>query len=251
VLVISAPPSVPAMIHVFNGCKAVCALPGQACTEIGKCCGNINCAPVKDCCEGAGKACTQFTDKPLSSFVIVTAVVSLSELFFCFNTLSQASIGACKLGGSGASIGMTTWLYVQMGFSFLNLVFAPWFQSQVWKQIMADAQESGSVLTGPKTTLDKNLVQGAFKTVFLNDFGVLFYFFALMASFIWSWQGGEWINTGTLACNVDGDAGWAYYLGLCAFWVASLYSVFWYCCSCCASSVQLSSPISSYGPSPA
>jgi len=245
-----APTRISAMIHVFNGCKAVCSLPGEACTAVGKCCGNMNCTPIKDCCEGAGKSCTQFMDKPLSSYVIIVALISLMEISYCVDTLSQSWLPQCTLGGSGASIGISTWLMVQLGFAVLNLLFAPWFQHQVWKRIMAGAQEGGGVMTGPKQNLDKTIVQGAFKDVFLNDFGVLFYFFAMLASFVWSWQGGTWINSGSAVCSTGDDAGWAYYLGLCAFWVAFLYSLFWYCCSCCASSVQLSAPIASYGPNP-
>jgi len=230
------------MIYIFSGCKQVCSLPGKACTEVGKCCGNMNCTPVKDCCQTVGNTCTQFMDKPLSSFVFITMLISLAELYYCFNTLSSPSLNTCQLGGSGASIGISTWLFVQMGFAVLNLVFAPWFQNQVWKQIM-------KTTTGQDQKLPKEVVQGAFKEVFLNDMSVLFYFFAMLASFVWSWQGGTWINSGSY-CNSSGEAGWAYYLGLCAFWVAALYSTFWYCCSCCASSVELSGPIATYGPSP-
>merc|ERR1712039_557346 len=122
-------------------------------------------------------------------------------------------------------------------------VFAPYFQNQVWKQIM-------KMSTGQEQRLSKDVVQGAFKEVFLHDMSVLFYFLAMLASFVWSWQGGTWIMEGSAACNSTGEAGWAYYLGLCAFWVAALYSAFWYCCQCCASSVELSAPIASYGPTP-
>jgi len=116
---------------------------------------------------------------------------------------------------------------------------------------MAGAQEGAGVLTGPKQNLDKTIFQGAFKDVFLNDLGVLFYFLAMLASFVWSWQGGTWIKSGSAICSTGGDAGWTYYLGLCTFWVAFLYSFFWYCCPCCASSVQLSAPMmASDGPNP-
>jgi hypothetical protein len=187
-------------------------------------------------------------DKPLSSYVVIIMVISFMEISYCADTLSQSWLGDCKLGGMGKSIGISTWLMVQLGFSVLNLFFAPWFQNQVWKQIMKGAQNGGGVMTGPNQKLDKSVIQAAFKEVFLNDFGVLFYFFAMLASFVWSWQGSTWIKEGSPICSMGDDAGWAYYLGLCAFWVAFLYSFFWYCCSCCSSSVQLSEPIHSYDP---
>mmetsp|Transcript_23903 Transcript_23903/g.59545 ORF Transcript_23903/g.59545 Transcript_23903/m.59545 type:complete len:244 (+) Transcript_23903:96-827(+) len=242
------------MIYVFNGCKSICSMPGQACTELGKCCGNIkipavDCTPLKNCCDSAGKACTQFMDKPLSSYVVIAVLISLFEIWYCLDTLSQSWLSDCTLGGSGADIGISTWLMVQVGFAVINLLFAPWFQHQVWKKIM-EGVKSGGMLTmeGSKQKVDKGVVQEAFKQVLLYDLSVLFYFFTLLASFVWSWQGSTWISSGDPICSTDDDAGWAYYLGLCTFWVAFLYSTFWYCCSCCASSVELTEPIAMYEP---
>jgi len=238
------------MIYIFNGCKSVCSLPGQACGAIGQCCGSINCEPIKDCCQQASTACTQFNEQPLCSFVVIAVVISLVELYDSYLVMTSTDtpdVISEVISQGSLGLAISTWALGQMGFSVLNLVFAPWFQHQVWKQIMKDAQEPGLVVVeGSKQKLDKKVVQGAFKTVFLTDMSVLFYFFAMLASCVWSWQGAEWNCAGEAATNAYNAHWW----GLCMFWVAFLYSSFWYCCSCCASSVELSQPITSYGAQP-
>lgn len=93
-------------------------------------------------------------------------------------------------------------------------------------------------------------MQAAFKTVFLQDFGVLFYFFGLLASFGWCYYGKDWVKDLSLGCPVKGDVGTAAALGETFFWVTFLYSFTWYNCSCCASSVQVKDVPQSYGPVP-
>lgn len=187
-----------------------------------------------------------FTDKPLSSFVIIAWVMSLMELFYCYNALAAPETSSCTFPeGQGAAVGITNWLYVQMAFAVINMVFAPWFQNQVWNEIMKNVD--CHVLPAPSHMVPKEVVAGAFKHVLLYDFGVLFYFFALVASFVWSKMGGGWIMDGK-SCDATGDPGWAYYMGLCFFWVATLFAFCYTCCGCCAGSVQLSSPSHAYGP---
>lgn len=237
------------MIYLFSGCQAICALPGNLCSLCGQLCKQINCQPIKECCDEASKQCTHFTEKPLSSFVIVALVMSGLELYFCFGALQARGTPACRLPSS-ASVDLSMWLYLQMAFAIMNILFAPFFQYQVWKQILIDVREKGYALTGPQQRLDKTVVQGAFKTVFLNDLAVLFYFFAMLGYFVWSWIGGDWILHGSAECNENGLAGWSYYMGLCFFWVVFFYSVCWYCTTCCASSVRLSAPIDVYSSVP-
>lgn len=240
------------MIHVFNGCKELCALPGRACTACGDCCKQVDCKPIEECCKSAGQGCSQFTEKPLSSFVVIAFVMSILEAYCCISALNDPTESMCIFpSGTGSQIGVQNWLYVQMGFSVLNLAFAPWFQRQVWNQILTDLQQQGgAVMTGPSQTVSASVVQNAFKSVFLQDIGVLFYFFCLLASFAWSYQGKTWITEGSAQCDPNGSMGWSYGMGLGYFWVAFWYSIFWYYCSCCAGSVQLKEPIASYGPGP-
>jgi len=237
------------MIYLFQGCQGICSLPGKACTGCGELCKQMNCKPIHDCCQSAGRACSQFTEKPLSSFVVITVVLSCVELYFLFGAVEAHGTATCHFPAS-ASVGLPVWLYLQIGFSILNVLFAPFFQYQVWKRIMKDLQGDGAthgaVLTGPEHSVDKKVVQEAFKTVFLNDLVVLFYFFAMLASFVWSWMGGTWILGGTPDCNEGGLANWGAWLGLCLFSVVAFYSFCWYCCTCCASSVRLSHPIADY-----
>mmetsp|Transcript_106978 Transcript_106978/g.209707 ORF Transcript_106978/g.209707 Transcript_106978/m.209707 type:complete len:234 (-) Transcript_106978:113-814(-) len=221
------------MIHIFNGCREICSLPGKLCTACGDCCRSINCSPIEDCCKAVGQGCSQFTEKPLSSFVILAWVMSAVELYYCVDALE--AVGKCKFRGGGESVGLGGWLYVQMGFAILNIIFAPWFQHQVWQAMLAGM--SGTQTPGGYH-VKAQVVQGAFKQVFLNDFGVLFYFFALMGSFVWAWEGKSWMATG-IGCNMEGPEAWAYWMGLCFFWTAFFFSFCWYYCSCCAGSVTL------------
>lgn len=233
------------MIYLFQGCQGICALPGKACAACGQLCQRLNCKPIKDCCERAGQQCTHFTEKPLSSFVIAAFIMSAVQLYFCFGSLEATGTATCEFP-KNAVVGLPVWLYIQIGFAMLNILFAPFFQYLVWKQIMNDMQDTGATLTAPHHNLDKTIVQQAFKAVFLNDISVLFYFFAMLAYFVWSWMGGGWIMQGSAGCNENGLSGWAYYLGLCFFWLVCFYSIVWYGCNCCASSVQLSQPIDAY-----
>merc|ERR1719382_1122823 len=114
---------------------------------------------------------------------------------------------------------------------------------------MAKAQEQGAVLEAPNPTIKPTVVQESFKHVMMYDFSVLFYFFAMLASCVWSFQGAVWEQAPGLAktavCSEKDslDTANARWWGMAMFWVCFLYSTCWYCCSCCAGSVQLSQPI--------
>mmetsp|Transcript_33322 Transcript_33322/g.94829 ORF Transcript_33322/g.94829 Transcript_33322/m.94829 type:complete len:240 (+) Transcript_33322:87-806(+) len=223
------------MIHVFNGCKEICALPGKACSACGDCCKSVDCKPCEECFKTVGEGCSHFTEKPLSTFVIVTWFMSGLELYYCLSAFSGAS-SMCAFP-SDASFPMSTFVLVHAGFAGLNILFAPWFQHQVWAKIDEDARrDPGSCVQAGKVT--RQTVQGAFKHVFLQDFGVLFYFFALLASFAWSWTGKAWVDEVSHGCEVRSSIGSATHLGMAFFWVATFYSVCWYNCSCCAGTVQ-------------
>mmetsp|Transcript_79656 Transcript_79656/g.204928 ORF Transcript_79656/g.204928 Transcript_79656/m.204928 type:complete len:238 (-) Transcript_79656:297-1010(-) len=234
------------MIHIFNCAKGVCSLPGEACKACGQACKSISCTPIQAACEAASGFCNSFVEKPLSSFVIITGLVSIGEIAQCVISLMDPGLSNCVLGGSGKSVGLTVWLMVQLGFAILNLLFAPYFQTKVWQRLLEQLTPQEAQ---PGTKVEAKHVQDAFKHVFMQDFGVCFYFFALIASFVWSFQGATWIQTGHGGCGFDANAGWAYWLGEAFFCVALLYTLCWYCCDCCARSVTMpsSGPMATYG----
>lgn len=226
------------MIYVFTCVRQLFALPGVLCNECSKVCQYINCAPIQQCCYEVSRCFASFIDRPLSSFVIIAALLSLCELLYCAYSFKEPFLGSCAMTSRmGSSIGIVTWLYVQIGFACLNLLFAPYFQCKVWRHIVQEIQNVGPMPLGHVRVSMKS-VQEAFKQVFLHDFGVLFYFFALIASFVWSSAGAAAIDHGW-NCNPGGYPGQAAWLGMCFFWTACVYSVLWYCCECCARSVDI------------
>jgi len=223
------------MIYIFNFAKEICGLPGLLCTQCSKLFDKCNCTICEDVCMGMANCCRGFLDKPLSSYVVVTGLLSLVELGLCASVLNAAVTDECTVKAPGVGMHIHSWLVIQMGFAGLNLLFAPYFQGRVWQNLLEQVQAAG----GLRGKIGKEMVQSSFKHVFLHDFGVLFYFIALVASFFWSWNGSNW--GGYPFCNPDGGTANAAWLGMCLFWVAFLYSVSWYWCSCCAKSVDPSS----------
>uniref|UniRef100_A0A7S4Q0A8 Uncharacterized protein n=1 Tax=Alexandrium monilatum TaxID=311494 RepID=A0A7S4Q0A8_9DINO len=219
------------MIYIFNCAKEICGLPARACHAFSQLCDYINCQPCQDACEVLANCCRGFTDKPLSSYVILTGLLSICELVLCLSAFNSPMLEGCTVRSHTMKVGVRSWLVIQIGFAGLNLLFAPYFQGQVWQNILVEVQT-----TGLRGKIGKDVVQGSFKHVFLHDFGVLFYFFALVASFLWSMSGSHWQFKAY--CNPDGSVANAAWFGMCLFWVAALYSLAWYWCSCCARSVD-------------
>lgn len=221
------------MIYIFNFFKEICSLPGRLCTACGHIFDQCHCTICTEACEAMGNCCRGFLDKPLSSYIVLSGLISLLELFLCFSSMNAPSLRSCKGTSHTLGVGVHSWLVIQMGFAGLNLLFAPYFQGKVWKDLLRKVQAQGAAARGK---IGKDVVQSSFKDVFLHDFGVLFYFFALIASFLWSLNGSNWQNH--MYCNPDGGTANAAFLGMSLFWVAFLYSVMWYWCSCCAKSVD-------------
>merc|ERR1711920_345933 len=155
-------------------------------------------------------------ERPLSTFVVIAFIL-----------------------GVGALADASKW-WLQL-FGIVYILFALYFQNKVWKVIMEmdhtfiPEEESswGSSMAGfggqtnqptytGKMLVPKNVVQEAFKKVFLEDFIVLGFFIATMIVFFKSMQGD----------NVS---------GLLFFWAAAIYSACWYCCECCAGTVRVDS----------
>mmetsp|Transcript_6844 Transcript_6844/g.16164 ORF Transcript_6844/g.16164 Transcript_6844/m.16164 type:complete len:273 (+) Transcript_6844:70-888(+) len=223
------------MIYIFQGVRSICGLPGLLCSECSNLCKQINCRPLQECCDAAAHFCQGFLDKPLSSYVLLTAALSIAELLACANSLNSPQRSGCVAITKGfVHVGLHNWLILQIGFAGLNLLFAPYFQAQVWRHL---EEEVKSFAGTTKVAVPKKVVQESFKHVFLHDFGVLFYFLALLLSFMWSMKGRDLSRQSSL-CNPDGTTDWAAWIGMSLFWVAFFYSVFWYWCESCARSVE-------------
>jgi len=223
------------MLHIFNIARAICEIPGRLCMLCGTIFEQIRCQFCVDCCNALSSGCHEFLLRPLSSFVEITCILSLLELACGIGAFTSPALAGCLAKTSsfpGVSIKM--WLLIQMCFAGINLIFAPYFQCRVWQHIW----EQLALFGQPQAGIPMLMVQQSFKQVFLHDCGVAFYFLALIASFWWSWTGTEWSSLGS-ECNpmglVDNAAG----LGMSFFWVAVIYSLFWYTCSCCAASMDV------------
>jgi len=167
------------MIYIFQGVQQICSLPSLLCKAIGDLCAQINCKPIQECCETAGKQCAHFMERPLSTYVVLSSVLG----FFAI-----ASDGE--------------W-HVKL-FSLIYIVFAFYFQHKVWQQILAsqderpfidEAMESQATResawgasVSSKLQVPQETVQDAFKKVFMEDFGVLGFFIVLVLFFFWSFS---------------------------------------------------------------
>lgn len=261
------------MIYIFQGVQSICSLPGMACSACANLCKQINCTICADCCSNVGLAVKMFFTKPLSTFVIIAFVMSGVQAYLSITALSSN----CTF--QAAWLSFSPFVIIEIGFAVINIIFAFYFQHQVWKKIMqlvtsddhkakledvhvgptrAEQAKAGlaggfAKLTGKeaqdnvplhptnpegatKVKIHKDTVQAAFRSTFLEDFGVLAYFFALIGVFVISWFGSTWAIAGGQPC--DGTKSVAS-LGMAFFIVAFLYTVAYYCCTCCAATVEI------------
>lgn len=204
-------------------------------------------------------------ERPLSTFVIVSFILSFVQMYLCYSSFGSD----CKFEDS-AMIAHSMWVMIEGVFAVVNIIFALYFQRQVWGNIISKKAEfmeevnqdggGGAGLMGNLKGGVKNLrgqlggatnapeeeepkgddkikvksesVQASFKEVFLKDFGVLAYFFGLIAVFVISYMG----NTDNSDCKTEK---FVEYCGMAFFWVAFIYTFCWYCCKCCAGTVTL------------
>lgn len=223
------------MIYVFNGVKEICSLPGKACQLCGQCCQEIHCEPCKEACSSCGQCFVNFMDRPLSTYVIVKVVISSLLLYACIVSLSEPACEGCQSKPINS-----TWLYVMTGLGVLHLIFAPYFQIRVWHRLEEE------IAKGPPAPrplrVSASVVHEAFKQVFLHDLGILFYFFVLIFAFAWAWLGQVWIEEATKSgCEVPDSTTTACTLTYVLVSIAVIYTGLYYCCSCCAGSVELQS----------
>jgi hypothetical protein len=258
------------MIYIFKGIQSICSLPGMLCTGCGELMGKLNLGPCKEVCVGCGDAVKHFFQRPLSTFVIFAVVMSALQGYSAYLVIGGETedVKACEFKGP---VDGTMYAGIQLVVAGVFLFFAPYFQRAVWKQIMdsvaqdpePDADPSkakydikdkkgpgmmaglkGKLKQGspedPKeeeeeelmVSIKKETVQGAFKTVFLEDFFVLGIFIILCGNCVLSFM---------VECTCD----WPpkpFATTLPKFMMASCatYTFFYYCCACCANKVEIS-----------
>jgi len=234
------------MIYIFNAFAYVCSLPGTLCKEFAKLCGQLNCNLCQDCCRACSRCLSEAMAKPLSTYVIFAFLISGFELYLCYHAFKNTACVVDMPLTQKASVDFTTWVIIQGGFGLLNLLFAPYFQRKIWQHLKKELESPESDTSETDTHADgyvvvpKKDVQAAFKHTFLYDVGVLIYFFACVASFVWGCIGLTWMAA-TGECHIEllGAGGWAAYCGNTLCGVALLYLFAWYCCECCARSVKV------------
>jgi len=234
------------MIHVFSGCKEACSLPGKACTACGKCFDQIDCKPCNECCEQCGASLSNFFSKPLGIYVVFAVLISAVEVGCCLYSICQPDLlKACEFKeGLGESVGVTYWLYGQLGTAWLNLIFAPYIQFRLWENLQQESQDvvdeqgHGSAYAGQSAQVPQAQVKQAFSDVFWNDIGVCIYVFVLIGSCGWSYLGLDWVS-GNPSCDPDGFSSYAAELGMCAFFFAVVAFVAFSCYLECMSTLEV------------
>jgi hypothetical protein len=222
------------MIYIFQGITGICSLPGLLCKACGDLCGKIHCDPCKEACFEASKCVRQFMGRPLSTYLVYSWIISGLEIYYSI----APSDRTCEFTKEqGAYVSLSGWRGIQMLFATLNIVFAPYMQIKVWRFIMETVRAAPPAVD-PKTgkqVVPKKEVQNAFKKVWCEDFGVLFYFIAIILSVLWCVKGHEWGSNLTGDCSISFPA----WLGQAQFALAFVYTFCWYCCPCCAKAIEL------------
>lgn len=83
--------------------------------------------------------------------------------------------------------------------------------------------------------ISKQAVVDAFSHVFLHDFGVCIYVFALVASFYWSYQGVLMAHSNDLTCNPGSWISRAAAFEMLFIWFVVMYAIAWFCYMQCMS----------------
>lgn len=233
------------MIYVFQGCGNICALPGKACEACGKACAQMKCDACKDCFDAVGKGCKHFMERPLSTFVLGSFILSAYQIYCCLGAMGIiADPSACTFPESDAFLDFDTWILIELGFAGINLLFAPYFQCRVWALINTKRtdQQYASIQPEFQTPgfdyVPAAAVQDSFKEVFCHDFLVLAYVIVLLGVAVISHLAVPWIENGT-GCSTDNYEGMVRQTGVVFFVAALAYTLLWWCCPCCAKSVRI------------
>lgn len=182
--------------------------------------------------------------QPLSTYVVLKLACAGATAFCAYMASADTEIAKCNWP-SGAWVGITTWLYAQMGFCVVHVFFAPYFQTRVLAKIKEDLGSGGGAGKEPGSIIvPGQKVHDSFKAVFLHDLGVLFYACVLVASFVWSYEGAIWVSESreigsNSSCDPDSYTSQACWFGQAFFFIAVMYTGCYYLCGCCARSVEL------------
>jgi len=133
------------MIYIFQGCQSICSLPGLLCKGCGQLCGAMNCKPIQEACGAAGDCVKHFFERPLSTFVICSLLISAAQLYSVYLGFDkEAAAEVC--GTFSGTLSAEMFLGVQAAVAITLIFFAPYLQRSVWKAIMEDVKippESG------------------------------------------------------------------------------------------------------------
>jgi len=242
----------------------------------------MNCKWIKALCSGCGNCVVQIHTQPLSSYVIIASFFSGAVGYIAYSALSAEPPCTFK---NDAMFTLRTFCYIELVCAAINIVFARYFQMQVWNRIKTLIQKDyaehrhneatlqlqeesysskmrktgGSLLTQGKAQvgggateqeMDEEegeelkyrvlgkVVQDGFRKTFMEDFGVLIYFFASIGILALCHLAKTYVTDGN-NCQSKEMEGWAYTLGTGFFAIPAIYTVLWYCCACCARAVPI------------
>jgi hypothetical protein len=227
------------MIYIFKGAQSICSLPGYICKGCGEVCSRLNCKPCQDVCVNCGSAVTHFFERPLSTFVIFAFLCVGASLYSSALALGDDA-HACKFRGD---VKPMPYVGAQVCVAVVFLFFAPYLQRAVWRAIMGSLQEdpdkkvdrveSKDADAPEKVRIRKETVQEAFRKVFLEDFFVLAIFLLLCANAVLS----SYVQVAP-DCQMPGKPyGTSLPKGMLAS--CAVYTLFYYCCTCCANKVEI------------
>lgn len=154
----------------------------------------------------------RFLKKPIMPFVLLAAWLGVLDMACCTYTILSQDLSDCHFEQPFAkSVGLHNWLVVQIGFSALDVLFAPYLQYEIMK-VMADPQQD---------------VREAFKEVISSDITVWIYLLGLTLSVVWSSLGNYWVQCNE-NCNPSNWPLFVAWTGEFYFGFVVIYGLVWY-----------------------
>jgi len=263
------------MIYIFKGFQGICSLPGYICSHCGDACKSCPGAckgvtePFRKGCKSCGAEVKHFMERPLSAYVVLSVLISAFTLYQC--STDMASVEGCSsnflyilAGFSVVNVMFAIYVQCQVWRTIMSEenqanfidgdrptetykgqfsaaavgMFAKSTSGQ--EQALAPAAQVEKVAADPgKIIVPKTIVQASFKQVFLEDFGVLIMFFALLCLFGLSWKGQDVVDSTEPKCTVSEMT---QRCGFAFFWIAFLWTLMYMCCGCCSNKVAIAKP---------
>lgn len=250
----------------------------MACQGCASILGNMKCNICRNACQACGSCVVGFHTKPLSSYVIVSFLLSGVCGYIAYAASTEDN--TCKYKDD-AMFQKETFCYILLATAVVNVVFAVYFQMQVWAKIketistdgrealeieaegyasklknqgggllgkglaaagraQAETPQSAEAEAGSheRLKIKAKTVQDSFVDTFKKDFGVLIFFLASLGIVFLCYQAKGFVATGT-GCSDKEMEGWSYYTGFGFFTVPFIYTLMWYCCTCCAKAANI------------